>query len=258
MVLSAIFHTFNSHSQEASEFCLMLDLGGISCSITASYISGNRFICKWCKITKLICPFSGIYYAFWCHPGLQYFYMLTVLGFILCGLIFRNTFNKDENLIPRYFALHLFQVDHAVDCNWSISQADLFHHLCHLRLCAHHPLGLAQWNWKRRGRSQILKFTPSYPPHSDSSLPTPGVDNVSPCWPCLRLLHCQIPWGRLAWKVHNPILYKTKNINWSYLKAVDLFIIYYRLLLRFDILGSSHQWWHIFIFLCLAYCKLLP
>ena len=162
MVLSAIFHTFNSHSQEASEFCLMLDLGGISCSITASYISGNRFICKWCKITKLICPFSGIYYAFWCHPGLQYFYMLTVLGFILCGLIFRNTFNKDENLIPRYFALHLFQVDHAVDCNWSISQADLFHHLCHLRLCAHHPLGLAQWNWKRRGSSQIIRFSNSY------------------------------------------------------------------------------------------------
>ena len=47
MVLSAIFHTFNSHSREASEFCLMLDLGGISCSITASYISGeakNKFL----------------------------------------------------------------------------------------------------------------------------------------------------------------------------------------------------------------------
>ena len=42
MVLSAIFHTFNSHSREASEFCLMLDLGGISCSITASYISGKN------------------------------------------------------------------------------------------------------------------------------------------------------------------------------------------------------------------------
>lgn len=24
---------------------------------------------------------------------------------------------------------------------------------------------------------------------------------------------------------------------------------------RFDILGSSHQWWHLFIFLCLAYCE---
>ena len=110
MVLSAIFHTFNSHSQEASEFCLMLDLGGISCSITASYISGSRFFCISHEVAQIykISPFSGIYYAFWCHPGLQYFYMLTVLGFILCGLIFRNTFNKDENLIPRYFALHLF------------------------------------------------------------------------------------------------------------------------------------------------------
>lgn len=45
-----------------------------------------------------------------------------------------------------------FQVDQL------ISQADLFHHLCHLRLCAHHPLGLAQWNWKRRGSSQILQL----------------------------------------------------------------------------------------------------
>ena len=132
MVLSAIFHTFNSHSREASEFCLMLDLGGISCSITASYISGRgssfftcpelptlgeckavsgqTFLAKvhfiklefdWLQLTIHII-LSGIYYAFWCHPGLQYFYMLTVLGFILTGLVFRNTFNKDENLIPRF------------------------------------------------------------------------------------------------------------------------------------------------------------
>ena len=148
--------------------------------------------------------------------------MLTVLGFILCGLIFRNTFNKDENLIPRYFALHLFSRLSCVELKL-ISQADLFHHLCHLRLCAHHPLGLAQWNWKRRGSSQILQFLTSNPPHSDSSLPTSSVDNVPPCWPCLRLLHCQIPWGRLAWKVRSPILYKAININWSYLKAVDFF-----------------------------------
>ena len=52
------------------------------------------------KFTRLVI-LPGIYYAFWCHPGLQYFYMLTVLGFILTGLIFRNTFNKDENLVPR-------------------------------------------------------------------------------------------------------------------------------------------------------------
>ena len=127
--------------------------------LTYQVAGSFALVMKWRKFTFTL---SGIYYAFWCHPGLQYFYMLTVLGFILCGLIFRNTFNKDENLIPRYFALHLFQVDHAVDCNWSISQADLFHHLCHLRLCAHHPLGLAQWNWKRRGSSQIIRFSNSY------------------------------------------------------------------------------------------------
>ena len=41
MILSAIFHTFTAHSQEASEFCLLMDLAGIGASITASYISGG-------------------------------------------------------------------------------------------------------------------------------------------------------------------------------------------------------------------------
>ena len=41
MIMSAVFHTFTSHSQEASEFCLLMDLAGIGASITASYISGG-------------------------------------------------------------------------------------------------------------------------------------------------------------------------------------------------------------------------
>ena len=61
----------------------------------------------------------GIYYAFWCQPFWQNFYMLTgtrtlyialtthpipstVAGFIATGLIFRNIFNKEEYFFVRY------------------------------------------------------------------------------------------------------------------------------------------------------------
>jgi predicted membrane channel-forming protein YqfA (hemolysin III family) len=82
MILSAVFHTFSSHSQGAHEFCLMMDLAGVMISITAS------FLC-------------GIYYAFWCFPAWCTFYMTTVGGFILFGAIFRNVMNKDENILMR-------------------------------------------------------------------------------------------------------------------------------------------------------------
>jgi len=165
MVLSAIFHTFNSHSREASEFCLMLDLGGISCSITASYI-------------------SGIYYAFWCHPGLQYFYMLTVLGFILTGLVFRNTFNKDENLIPRLVFFTTFVIYGFVPTI----------HWCFMN-------GF--------GSDETRLFLP-------------------------RVL----------------MMYLLAGLAFLFYIAKFPEVV---LPGRFDILGSSHQWWHLFIFLCLAY-----
>jgi len=79
MIMSAVYHTFNSHSQEASEFCLLMDLGGIGASITASYI-------------------SGIYYAFWCYPLLCSFYLTTVAVFIMFGSLARQHLNKEENL----------------------------------------------------------------------------------------------------------------------------------------------------------------
>jgi len=82
MIMSVVFHTFTSHSQEASEFCLMMDLAGIGASITASYI-------------------SGIYYAFWCSPSLCTFYLTTVGCFIIFGALARNQLNKDENLLLR-------------------------------------------------------------------------------------------------------------------------------------------------------------
>ena len=41
MIMSAVFHTFSSHSQDAHESCLMLDLAGICASITASFLCGK-------------------------------------------------------------------------------------------------------------------------------------------------------------------------------------------------------------------------
>jgi len=82
MIMSAVFHTFTAHSQEASEFCLMMDLAGIGASITASFV-------------------SGIYYAFWCSPLTCTFYLVTVLGFIVFGAVMRHSINKDENLALR-------------------------------------------------------------------------------------------------------------------------------------------------------------
>ena len=87
---------------------------------------------------------QGIYYAFWCHPGLQYFYMLTVLGFILTGLVFRNTFNKDENLIPRF----LFEESMNCLILLQLLQAGIFHHICHLWICTEPPLVLYEWIWE--------------------------------------------------------------------------------------------------------------
>ena len=45
--------------------------------------------------------FSGIYYAFWCYPSLCTLYMLTVVGFIVCGALFRDKMNKDEHMTMR-------------------------------------------------------------------------------------------------------------------------------------------------------------
>jgi len=91
MIMSAVFHTFTSHSQEASEFCLLMDLAGIGASITASYI-------------------SGIYYAFWCSPSWCTFYLATVGGFILFGALARHHLNKEENLMVRLVYFVFFVV----------------------------------------------------------------------------------------------------------------------------------------------------
>lgn len=166
MLLSAVFHTFNAHSKEASEFCLMLDLGGICASITASFI-------------------SGIYYAFWCQPFWQNFYMLTVAGFIATGLIFRNIFNKEEYFFVRLVFFTSFVIYGFVPTiHWVINNGGL-------------------------GSDEVKLFLP-------------------------RIIS----------------MYLIAGLAFSFYIAKFPEVI---LPGRFDILGSSHQWWHLFIFLCLAY-----
>jgi len=108
MIMSAVFHTFTSHSQEASEFCLLMDLAGIGASITASYI-------------------SGIYYAFWCYPTLCTFYLTTVAGFIAFGALARHHLNKEENLRIRLVYFVSFVVWGCVPTiHWAILNGGLY------------------------------------------------------------------------------------------------------------------------------------
>jgi len=166
MVLSALYHTFNAHSQEAAEFCLMLDLGGICASITASYI-------------------SGIYYAFWCHPFLQNFYMITVACFITTGLVFRNTFNKEDYLLYRLVFFIGFVVYGCVPTlHWVILNGGF-------------------------DSDEVRLFLPRI---------------------VIMYLLCGLAFLFYVAKFPEVVLPG-----------------------RFDILGSSHQWWHLFIFICLAY-----
>jgi len=166
MVLSALYHTFNAHSKEASEFCLMLDLGGICASITASYI-------------------SGIYYAFWCHPFLQNFYMITVACFITTGLLFRNTFNKEEHLLYRLVYFIGFVVYGCVPTiHWIVINGGF-------------------------ESDEVRLFLP-------------------------RIV----------------TMYLLTGLAFLFYAAKFPEVV---LPGRFDILGSSHQWWHLFIFICLAY-----
>eukprot|EP00092_Neocalanus_flemingeri_P000826 GFUD01000879.1.p1 GENE.GFUD01000879.1~~GFUD01000879.1.p1 ORF type:complete len:306 (-),score=77.57 GFUD01000879.1:100-1017(-) len=108
MIMSAVFHTFTSHSEEASEFCLQMDLAGIGASVTASYI-------------------SGIYYAFWCSPSWCSFYLATVVGFIFCGALARNLLNKEENFMIRLVYFVSFVVWGCVPTiHWAIMNGGIY------------------------------------------------------------------------------------------------------------------------------------
>jgi len=166
MILSVVFHTFTSHSKEASETCLLMDLAGIGASITASYI-------------------SGIYYAFWCQPGWCGFYLTTVGGFILIGILARNLLNREENLRIRLVYFVTFVVYGFVPTiHWTVMNGGVYN-------------------------DEVRIFLP--------------------------------------------------RIIFMYLMCGSAFLFYIakipEILLpgKFDIFGSSHQWWHIIIFAGLAY-----
>lgn len=166
MILSAVYHTFSSHSREASDMCLTLDLAGIVASITASYI-------------------SGIYYGFWCHPTARHTFISVVVGFILLGVVFRKFIFDESNLLARltYFI--------------SFTISGLAPTVCYVVFNG----GL--------GSDEVRIFFP-------------------------RIIFMYLIVG-LAF------FFYIFKIPESCLPG------------RFDILGSSHQWWHVLVFACLAY-----
>lgn len=166
MILSAIYHTFTSHSRETSSFCLTLDLAGIAASITASYI-------------------SGIYYAFWCQPVARTTFVSIVIGFILLGLVFRKFIGDERNLKARLSYFILFTIYGFIPTAYYVVISGGF------------------------GNDELKIFLP-------------------------RIFFMYLITG-LAF-----VFYILK-IPESCLPG------------RFDILGSSHQWWHVIVFVCLAY-----
>ncbi|KAG8221952.1 hypothetical protein J437_LFUL007793 [Ladona fulva] len=59
MILSSLYHTFSCRSEKDYVCFLSFDLFGIALSLLAIYM-------------------SGVYYAFWCYPEWQQFYLITV------------------------------------------------------------------------------------------------------------------------------------------------------------------------------------
>ncbi|XP_050428121.1 progestin and adipoQ receptor family member 3 isoform X2 [Adelges cooleyi] len=69
MAMSSVYHTFGCKSEQHFHCFLSFDLFGIAMSLLAIYL-------------------SGVYYAFWCHPVHQTFYLATVLAiFVACMVL---------------------------------------------------------------------------------------------------------------------------------------------------------------------------
>nr|CAD7589004.1 unnamed protein product [Timema genevievae] len=68
MVLSSLYHTFSCRSEKDYMCFLSFDLFGIALSLLAIYM-------------------SGVYYAFWCHKEWQTFYLVTVLIIFMFAMV---------------------------------------------------------------------------------------------------------------------------------------------------------------------------
>lgn len=68
MFFSFIYHTFSCRSEKDYDCFLTYDLLGIALSLLAIYL-------------------SGIYYAFWCHPQLRYFYSISVAVIFVIAIV---------------------------------------------------------------------------------------------------------------------------------------------------------------------------
>ncbi|XP_044258560.1 progestin and adipoQ receptor family member 3 [Tribolium madens] len=112
MFLSALYHTFSCRSERDCDFFLSFDLFGIALSLLAIYT-------------------SGIYYAFWCNPGLLNFYIFTVtIIFAIAMLLHVPRFNVGPNVrmmvfvgwaaygvVPTlHWAMHMGWFEHPLVC----------------------------------------------------------------------------------------------------------------------------------------------
>ncbi|KAF5305459.1 hypothetical protein FQA39_LY01550 [Lamprigera yunnana] len=80
MALSATYHTFSCRSENDCNYFLSLDLFGIALTLLSIYM-------------------SGIYYAFWCHQGLLFFYMVTIsVIFAIAMTLQHPKFNVNANV----------------------------------------------------------------------------------------------------------------------------------------------------------------
>ncbi|XP_070171700.1 progestin and adipoQ receptor family member 3 isoform X1 [Polyergus mexicanus] len=68
MILSSVYHTFSCRSEKDYWCFLSFDLFGIALSMLSIYL-------------------SGVYYAFWCHKELQWFYLITVFAIFIFAMI---------------------------------------------------------------------------------------------------------------------------------------------------------------------------
>ncbi|KAJ8628985.1 hypothetical protein MRB53_022308 [Persea americana] len=113
---SSITHLLHSHSRRANFFFWALDYTGISTMILSSF-------------------FPAIYYAFFCHPTLQLFYLSTIS---LIGLITVVTLTSPSLSSPRFRPLRgglflgmgfwgLIPAVHAIIINWGHSDSLMGH-----------------------------------------------------------------------------------------------------------------------------------
>lgn len=103
LLFSACYHVFNCHSKESYEYCLRLDLVGISISLCGTYL-------------------PSIYYAFYCFIFWRYFYSGIVIVMIIVNVMLQVCPRRiyTEKLDYKRIVLFVFMASFGVvpACHW--------------------------------------------------------------------------------------------------------------------------------------------